>query len=114
MLEFRRVIDFLSRVHTYMLLTYIFLVILFILFLFIPIGEKSINFTLTLFNVVSWMLLIQGGIIIALSIISTIISRVWCLQPLILTFVRLFFFFILSIALSIINMVITKGVSYGG
>lgn len=113
MLEFRRIIDFSSRVHTYMLLTYIFLVILFTLFLFVPVEEVYVNFVLTLFNVVSWLLLVQGGVIIILSILSTIISRVWCLEPMIHTVIRLFFFFILSVLLSAINMIITKGVSYG-
>ncbi|MDY5931634.1 MAG: hypothetical protein SPJ34_06355 [Candidatus Ornithospirochaeta sp.] len=114
MLAFRRILEFSSRVHTYLLALYMFFALLFVFFLYFPVSETLVSFVTTLQMVLGWTLFLHGVWIILASFYQFIYSKVACARPVLLTLMRLALYFVVSIIIDILNTVILNGFSYGG
>ncbi len=113
-MEFRRILEFSSRIHTYLLAVYFFFALLFILFLYFPVQEGLVRFITIVQMVLGWTLFLEGIWIIFASIVSSIAAKVMVVKPVVLTFVRIAVYFVISVMLDFLNTLITRGLSYGG
>ena len=114
MLAFRRILAFSSRIHTYLLALYIFFAILFVLFLYYPVSEVLVSFVTLVQMLLGWTIVLEGFWIVFASVYQFFYSRVMCLQPMLLTVLRMAVYFVISIVLDILNTIIVSGFSYGG
>ena len=114
MLAFRRILAFSSRVHTYLLALYLFFALLFALFLYFPVSENLVSFVTLTQRLLGWTIFLEGAWIILASIYQFFYSRVACLQPIIMTVLRMAVYFAISIVLDILNKIILEGFSFGG
>ena len=114
MLEFRRILEFSSRIHTYLLAVYFFFALLFVLFLYFQIKEELVYYVTIIQMILGWTLFLEGIWILFASVVSSIASRVLVIKPVFLTFLRLAAYFLVSVLLDFLNTLITSGFSYGG
>ncbi len=114
MLAFRRILAFSSRVHTYLLALYLFFALLFVLFLYFPVSEVLVSFVTLFQRILGWTIFLEGFWIMLASVYQFFYSRVMCLQPLLMTVLRIAVYFSVSIVLDILNTVILSGFSFGG
>lgn len=114
MLEFRRILEFSSRIHTYLLAVYIFFALLFVLFLYFPVHEGLVRFITIVQMVLGWTIFLEGIWILFASVISSIAARVFAIGPIALTILRIAVYFVISVLLDFLNTMITNGFSYGG
>lgn len=114
MLEMRRIIEFSSRAHTYLLSLYTFFAFLFVLFLYYPVQESFVTVITWVQMVMGWTLFFVGLWIIISSIICSLCSRVLIIGPIIKTFLRFALYFVISVSLDLVNTLIKDGFSYGG
>lgn len=114
MLAFRRIIEFSSRVHTYLLAMYSFFAILFVLCLYFPVNEDLVSFITTIQMVIGWSLFLEAFWIVMASILCTISSKVFVIKPVVLTFMRLAVYFATSIIIDLLNTIIINGIRIGG
>lgn len=114
MLAFRRIIEFSSRVHTYLLALYSFFAILFVLCLYFPVSENLISFITTIQMVIGWSLFLEAFWIVMASILCTISSKVFVIKPVVLTALRLAIYFATSITIDLLNSIIINGIKIGG
>lgn len=114
MLEFRRVLEFSSRVHTYLLALYFFFALVFALFLYFPINESLVSFISISQMVMGWTIFLEGVWIIFASLFCSLYTRVMVLKPVVLTVLRIAIYFLISIFVDILNTMITSGFSIGG
>lgn len=113
MLEMRRVIEFSSRVHTYLVSLYMFFAFLFVLFLYFPVQEELVTFITRAQMIMGWTIFLIGVWIILSSILCSIYSHVLVLAPVLKTIVRFSVYFVISMILDTLNSLITGGFSYG-
>lgn len=109
----RRIIEFSSRVHTYLLSLYMFFALLFVLFLYFPVREELVSFVTGAEMIMGWTIFLVGIWIILSSIVCSAYSRVVVASPVVKTVIRFALYFIISIVLDILNSLITGGFSYG-
>ncbi len=109
----RRIIEFSSRVHTYLVSIYMFFAFLFVLFLYFPVQEELVTFITRAQMIMGWTIFLVGVWIILSSILCSLYSRVLVLSPILKTVVRFAVYFVISIVLDMINSLITGGFSYG-
>ncbi|MGN1164374.1 MAG: hypothetical protein ACI4S4_06155 [Candidatus Ornithospirochaeta sp.] len=113
MLELRRIIEFSSRVHTYLMSLYMFLSLLFVLFLYFPVQERLVSVITVLQMVMGWTIFLEGLWVICGSFLCSAYSKVLVIGPVIKTLVRFLAYFLISVLLDAINTLITGGFSYG-
>ena len=113
MLELRRIIEFSSRVHTYLMTLYMFLALLFVLFLYFPVQERLVSVITVLQMVMGWTIFLEGLWVISGSILCSCYSKVLVISPIVKTIIRLVVYFLISILLYAVNTLITGGFSYG-
>lgn len=113
MLNYRRVIEFSSRVHTYLLSLYVFFSLLFLLSVYLPVSASFFGMICTTLSVLSWTMVLEGAWIVLASIHITIIGRVVCFKPVLLTVLRLLMMAVVSALLDMLRMVIVDGLSIG-
>lgn len=109
----RRIIEFSSRVHTYLLSLYMFFALLFVLFLYFPVEEQLVTVITYAQMIMGWTIFLVGIWITFASILCSIYSKVLILSPIIKTLVRFGVYFVISVVLDIVNSLITGGFSYG-
>ena len=113
MLELRRIIEFSSRVHTYLISLYTFLALLFVLSLYFPVQERFVGVITVMQMAMGWTLFLEGAWVSFGSILCTFYSKVLVVSPILTTLLRLLVYFLISIVLDIVNTLITGGFSYG-
>ncbi len=113
MLEMRRIIEYSSRTHTYLVSLYMFFAFLFVLFLYFPVREELVSLITGLQMLMGWTIFLVGIWIILASLICSVYSRVLVLAPVVKTVVRFLVYFGISIVLDTLNSLITGGFSYG-
>ena len=113
MLEMRRIIEYSSRTHTYLVSLYMFFAFLFVLFLYFPVREELVSLITGLQMLMGWTIFLVGIWIILASVICSVYSRVLVLAPVVKTVVRFLVYFGISIVLDTLNSLITGGFSYG-
>lgn len=109
----RRIIEFSSRVHTYLVSLYMFFALLFVLFLYFPVREDFVTVITRVQMTMGWTIFLVGVWIFFSSIICSIYSKVLVLSPVVKTAVRFSVYFLISIVLDTLNTLITGGFSYG-
>ena len=114
MLEFRRILEFSSRVHTYLLALYFFFALVFTLFLYFPIQDNLVEFISISQMVMGWTIFLEGIWIIFASIICSLYTKVLAIKPVVLTILRILVYFVISIFVDVLNTMITRGFSIGG
>ncbi len=110
MLNYRRLVEFSSRAHTYLITLYVFLFLLFAITLAFPSPDEFVAFVLYFSSLLSWLIFLLGLFIIFSSIHLSIISRVLVIKPLLLTFLRLSVAFIFSFLIDFVNQLVVQGV----
>ncbi|MBQ0070423.1 MAG: hypothetical protein KBS81_00965 [Spirochaetales bacterium] len=113
MLELRRIIEFSSRVHTFLISLYSFFALIFILFLYFPVQESLVNAITIAQMLLGWTIFLEGLWIILGSILCTAYSKVLVIGPVVKTITRFALYFVISVILDIFNTLITGGFSYG-
>ena len=111
MLSNRRLIAFLSRVHSFMLMLYVFLVVLMAISSALDIESDilyMINYCLLL---LSWTLILFGLWIILFILLHLFIMKDFPFGYLIMTIIRVLVCSLLAFALEVGNIFIVKGVS---
>lgn len=114
MLEFRRILEFSSRIHTYLLAVYFFFVLVFTLFLYFPIQDNLVSFISICQMVMGWTIFLEGIWIIFASMFCSIYTRVMVIKPVVLTVLRIAVYFLISIFVDVLNTMITRGFAIGG
>ena len=113
MLNHRRVVEFSSRVHSYLLALYIFFVLLFGLSSYLPVAESFFRLVTVTSHVLGWTMILFGIWILIASLLLTIRSRVLCLKPVLLTLLRTSVMLVLSIVLDTFRILLVDGVTIG-
>lgn len=88
MLEFRRILAFSSRVHTYIMVLYLFFASLFAISFFFQVDAGLIAFISSIMAVLSWLVLFEGVWIILACTYQLFYSRVFAFAPVMLTLLR--------------------------
>ncbi len=114
MLEFRRILDFSSRAHTYVLIMYIFFALMVVLTFYFPVNDALVDFISISQMVLGWTLFLEAIWIIFASVICSFYAKVMVIEPVLLTLLRLFLYFGISMFLDVINTFIVSGFSFGG
>lgn len=114
MLEFRRILEFSSRVHTYLLALYFFFALVFTLFLYFPIQDNLVSFISISQMVMGWTIFLEGVWILFASAFCSLYTRVMVVKPVLLTIFRIILYFAISIFVDVLNTMITSGFSIGG
>lgn len=109
MLNYRRLVEFSSRVHTYLISLYIFDMILFSLTLVFPVGSQFISFVFFFSSLLSWLIFLEGAFIIIASLHLSLLSRVLVIKPIALTLLRIAVAFIFSFAIDFLNTFLKEG-----
>ena len=84
------------------------------LFLYYPVSEVLVSFVTLVQMLLGWTIVLEGFWIVFASVYQFFYSRVMCLQPMLLTVLRMAVYFVISIVLDILNTVILRGFSFGG
>lgn len=113
MLNHRRVVEFSSRAHSYLLALYIFFVLLFALSAYLPVTESFFRVVTVTSHVLAWTIVLFGIWILIASVYLSIRSRVLCLKPILLTLLRTAVMLVLSIVLDTFRILMVDGVTIG-
>lgn len=111
MLQFRRVLAFSSRVHTYLLVLYLFFFIMFLFTFITAVDQALITFILYSMTLISWTMIFFGVWIIFASIYQLFYTKVFAFAPAILTILRCFIVLLLATFSDLIEKVVSTGVS---
>ncbi len=111
MLQFRRILAFSSRIHTYIMVLYLFFALLFSLTFFITVSEDLVRLLSFLMTVTSWLIIFEGVWIILASIYQLFYTRVFAFFPVILTLIRCAVTIACAAFLDSINVAIMYGIS---
>lgn len=110
-MNYRRLIEFSSRIHTYLLALHLVLTLLFILSLFLPLSDQYYAIVLRMDDVVGWLMLFLGGWIVLASVHLSLVSSVLTAAPAVLTLLRLAAFYLTSFILELLSHLISNGMS---
>lgn len=113
MLNYRRLIAFTSRVHTYLTVLYIVVFSLFFLSMQLNNNEILFNMLSTLSYAIGWTITLLGFFLLLASIHISFQSKVLALEPFILTVLRLALYFVLSLILAFIVEITSDGLRIG-
>lgn len=109
MLNYRRLIEFSSRIHTYLLALHLVLTFLFVLSLFLPLSGQFYSLVLKSDDVIGWLMVFLGCWIILASLHLSFISSVLTIFPLAITLLRLAVFYLTSFLLEFLSHLISSG-----
>ena len=109
MLEFRRVLAFSSRVHSYLLMLYIFFAVLFLMTFFIDSPADLISLLSLCMALLSWTLVFEGVWIVLACLYQFFYSHVFAFAPLILTVVRTAVMLVLATLCDVLETLVTRG-----
>ena len=110
-MNYRRLIEFSSRIHTYLLALHLVLTFLFVLSLFLPLSDQYYAIVLKTDDMVGWLMLFLGGWIVLASVHLSLISSVLTAAPAALTLIRLAAFYLTSFILELLSHLISGGMS---
>lgn len=113
MLAYRRVLEFSSRVHTYLLSLFVFFSLMLLLCLYLPVSSAFFHLITTIEHVIAWVMLLEGAWVVLTAIYLTLISRVWCMKPALLTVVRISVMVAFSLMLDAFTIVFNNGLTIG-
>ncbi len=113
MLNYRRHIAFLSRVHTYVTVLYAVIFFLFLFSMHLESNEILFGMLVRLSYAVSWLEILLGSYLLISSIYISIAGKVLALEPLLLTLLRLVLFSVLALVLEFIVHLTESGLSLG-
>ena len=113
MLNYRRLIAFSSRVHTYITVLYVALCFLFFLFLHLDVSPVLYDLLVALSSALGWTIVLEGLYLIFASLHISLMSRVLALEPLLLTLLRLFAYFVLSFLFDLVVHLNGSGLDIG-
>ena len=111
MLQTRRLLAFSSRVHTYTTLLYVFFFIVYLLSSYFTVSESFIQLLQFLMYLISWTSLLFGFWILVFSLIVWGNDRVFPASATVMTLLRMFFVFCLSLLVALIERMIHQGIS---
>ena len=114
MLAFRRLLAVSSKMHTYLFTLYILFALLVALALYFPVSRDFVTLVSRIQVVLGWTMFLEGLWIIIASLVQSASSRVLCLQPMLMTVLRMAVCLVLSTSLDILYSVMAHGFSYSG
>ena len=110
MLQFRRILAFSSRIHTYLMVLYLFFALLFAVTFFMSVSADLISLLSLLMTVTSWLIIFEGVWIVLASVYQLFYTRVFAFSPVILTLVRCLVTIACAAVIDSINVAVTQGV----
>ncbi len=111
MLQFRRVLAFSSRIHTYLLALYLFFSLMFFFTFVTDVPEVLINFIHTAMTLISWTMIFFGVWIILASVYQFFYTKVFAFTPAVLTVIRTSLVITLAAVFDLAESLVSKGVS---
>ena len=81
MLQFRRILVFSSRIHTYLMVLYLFFALLFAVTFFMSVSADLISLLSLLMTVTSWLIIFEGVWIVLASVYQLFYTRVFAFSP---------------------------------
>lgn len=111
MLQFRRVLAFSSRVHTYLLMLYVFFAVVFMFTFFVDADPGLVELLRLCMGVISWTMVFGGVWIVLASVYQLFYSKVFAFSPVALTAARLALMLVLSTLADALDTLATTGVS---
>ncbi len=109
MLPFRRVLAFSSRVHGFLLMLYIFFAILMVLSSAVSTPDELIELVQWCMAVIAWSMIFFGVWIILASVFQFFYSKVFVIEPILSTLLRIAVLLLLAFILDVGNTLIVKG-----
>lgn len=113
MLQSRRLLAFASRVHTYTLLLYCFFFIVYILSGYVSVEPPFVSLLLNSMTFVGWTNLLFGLWLLIFALIGYSGSGVFPFTEIILTILRMAAIYALGLIVTIVEQVITTGLTIG-
>lgn len=110
MLEFRRVLAFSSRIHTYLMVLYLFFAGLMFISFFTPMAPDLVSLVSACMAVISWVVVFEGVWIILASVYQLFYSRVFAFAPVLLTLLRGVVVIFVATIVDTMQLVVSGGV----
>lgn len=111
MLQFRRVLAFSSRVHTYLMVLYLFFSLMFFFTFVTAVPDVLTDFIHLAMTLISWTIIFFGVWIIFASVYQFFYTKVFAFMPAILTVLRIALILVLAAVSDLAESLVTKGVS---
>jgi len=111
MLPFRRVLAFSSRVHGFLLMLYIFFAFLMVLGCAVRMPDNLLELVSWSLAVIAWSMIFFGVWIILSSFVLFFYSRVFIVEPVATTIIRIAVLLLLAFLLDVGNTLIVKGIT---
>lgn len=111
MLQFRRVLAFSSRVHTYLLMLYLFFFLMFSFTFITSVDTALLTIIKTAMTLISWSMIFFGVWIVFASIYQFFYTKVFAFAPAILTVLRCIIVLLLATGADIVETIVVEGVS---
>lgn len=111
MLEFRRILAFSSRIHTYLMALYLFFASLMTASFFTSVEAPVIGIVSTCMAVLGWLIAFEGVWIILASFYQLFYSHVFAFSPVLLTLLRGLAVLLIASVLDFLEMIVTGGLS---
>ena len=113
MLDQRRLLEFSSRVHTYLLSLSCFLFLLLLLAVNISVHADFLYLLGRLSTVLSWVFILEGMWILIYSVWLSIQERVFIMKPAVLTMLRAVVYAVLLFLFDALELLMTEGLTIG-
>ena len=110
MLEFRRVLAFSSRIHTYLMVLYLFFAGLMFISFFTPMAPDLVSLVSACMAVISWVVVFEGVWIILASVYQLFYSSVFAFAPVLLTLLRGVVVIFVATIVDTMQLVVSGGV----
>ncbi len=110
MLEFRRVLAFSSRIHTYLMVLYLFFASLMFISFFTAMAGELVSLLSLCMAVLSWVIVFEGVWIILASVYQLFYSKVFAFAPVLLTLVRGLVVIVVATLVDTMQLIVTGGV----
>lgn len=88
MLQFRRILAFSSRIHTYLMVLYLFFAALMFLSFMTSVDQELTDLVSICMDVLSWLVIFEGVWIVLASFYQLFYSHVFAFSPVLLTLLR--------------------------
>lgn len=111
MLEFRRILAFSSRIHSYLMLLYLFFAFLLALSFFATVDPVLVDLVHFCLSVLGWLVVFEGVWIILASVYQLFYSQVFAFSPVLLTLLRGLVVLLLASVLDALELIVTGGLA---
>ncbi len=109
MLQFRRIIEFSTRVHNYLFVLYLLFVAIFVLSFYFPLDTGYVDFITKMLSVLGWTIIFEGLWIVLASIYLFLYTKVFAISPILLTIGRVFVYLLVAAGVDLFTTIVFEG-----